>query len=169
MTGYFLIAVLAGVVCAVVANGKGRNAVAWFAIGFLLPLLGIILALVLPAETADTHSSSESSQTTKQTYREDLRMLAVLRDRGVLSEQEFEDKKRLVIAAERAANPVDPAADVAATELAEAKAMLATAQTRHFAKEFEEAKRTYQDLVTRFPSSRQADVARQQLINLKSA
>ena len=168
MVGYFMIAALAGVVCAVVANGKGRNAVAWFAIGFLLPLLGIILALVLPAER-DAQSSIESTPTTKQTYRDDLRMLVVLRDRGVLSEQEFEDKKHLVIAAERAANPVDPVADAAAAELAEAKAMLATAQTRHFAKEFDEAKRTYQNLVTRFPSSKQADVARQQLINLKSA
>jgi len=37
----------AAISCAVAA-GKNRNALGWFFIGFLFPLLGVILAIVLP-------------------------------------------------------------------------------------------------------------------------
>jgi hypothetical protein len=35
------------VICAVLAPGKRRSAVGWFCIGFLIPLIGVILILVL--------------------------------------------------------------------------------------------------------------------------
>jgi len=36
-----------GVICAVVASGKGRSPVGWFLIGFLFSLLGLIILLVI--------------------------------------------------------------------------------------------------------------------------
>jgi hypothetical protein len=170
MVGYLFLSFLAGMVCAVLAAGRGRNVLAWFAIGSFLPVLGIILVLVLPDETVATELSRDpGASVPKQSPREDLRMLAVLRQRGILTDAEFEDKKQLVLAAEKAAAAESVVVDVAAAEQAEAKAMLATAEARHFAKDFSEAKRSYQDLVSRFPSSKQAAVARQQIANLRDA
>lgn len=37
-----------GVICAVIAAGRGRNPIGWFLIGLFLQCLGIILVLVLP-------------------------------------------------------------------------------------------------------------------------
>lgn len=37
-----------GVICAVIANGRGRSAAAWFFIGLLLTCVGLIILLVLP-------------------------------------------------------------------------------------------------------------------------
>ena len=37
-----------GIVCALIANNRGRNAAGWFFIGLLAPCLGIILLLVMP-------------------------------------------------------------------------------------------------------------------------
>ena len=42
-----ILSLFAGVTAAIAA-GKNRNPLGWFAIGFLFPLLGIILASVLP-------------------------------------------------------------------------------------------------------------------------
>lgn len=43
-----MIMLLGGMISAVVASGKNRNAIGWFVIGALFPLLGVILAIVLP-------------------------------------------------------------------------------------------------------------------------
>lgn len=46
-----LLAIIVGVVCgiaaAVVAGNKGRQPLAWFALGFLLPVVGLIAAVVV--------------------------------------------------------------------------------------------------------------------------
>jgi len=44
---------MCGVIAAVVASGKGRSGCGWFAIGFLLGPLGLILSLVVSTETAE--------------------------------------------------------------------------------------------------------------------
>lgn len=45
------IAVVVGVICgiaaAVVAGNKGRHPLLWFGLGFLLPLVGLVAALVI--------------------------------------------------------------------------------------------------------------------------
>jgi hypothetical protein len=56
-----------------------------------------------------------------------------------------------------------------ASSSAEAGTLLASAQELHFAKRFAEARVAYQDLVSRFPDSAQATVARQQVANLKGS
>jgi hypothetical protein len=43
---YLIVGLIAGGICAAVASSKGRNAIGWGVIGFLFPLLGIILILV---------------------------------------------------------------------------------------------------------------------------
>lgn len=171
MAAYFVIAMLGGMICAVLAGGKGRNVLGWFVIGFLLPLIGVILVVVLPEEGTAPPTHHEPKRTTS-TYLDDLQKLADLRERGILTEQEFEDKKRLVMASAptpRAptTSTAEPATSIPEIHQAEAKAMLGAAQKRHFAKEFGDAKRLYEDIVSRFPSTKQAAVARQQLINLK--
>ena len=44
----FVICLAFGVVSAVIANGRGRSAAAWFFIGFFLSCIGLILLLCLP-------------------------------------------------------------------------------------------------------------------------
>jgi hypothetical protein len=44
----FFVLALFGTVTALLAHSKNRNPVGWFAIGFLFPLFGIILSIVLP-------------------------------------------------------------------------------------------------------------------------
>ena len=43
-----LVWVLFGVICAAIANTRGRSAVAWFFIGLFLQVIALILVLVLP-------------------------------------------------------------------------------------------------------------------------
>ena len=44
---YLVVGLFGGVICAVLAPGKRRSAAGWFCIGFLIPLIGVILILVL--------------------------------------------------------------------------------------------------------------------------
>jgi Short C-terminal domain len=169
MAIYFVAAILGGIVCAFLATSQNRNPFGWFVIGFLLPLVGVILLFVLP-DPASAGLAAPAAQ--PSTYVDDLKKLADLRDRGVLSAEEFDEKKRLILQqSERAPaakeRTVVPTAETPADD-AEAKALLAIAQEHHFAKEFADAKREYQALVSRFPESKQAATARQQLINLRS-
>lgn len=61
-----------------------------------------------------------------------------------------------------------PAIPEAQRDSEAAKALLRTAQDHHFAKQFAEARQRYTDLVTQFPDTKQATVARQQLENLRN-
>lgn len=82
----------------------------------------------------------------------------------------LEDQSRArdsLSSAERAAPEVDLSAPTADSE--EAKAALRAAQDLHFEKRFGEAKAAYRHLVERFPDTKQAVVARQQLDNLRGA
>ncbi len=51
-------AVLFGCFTSIVAGEKHRNALGWFVIGFIYPLLGLILAIVLPANPAPETEAS---------------------------------------------------------------------------------------------------------------
>ncbi|MDH4267482.1 MAG: zinc ribbon domain-containing protein [Deltaproteobacteria bacterium] len=44
----FLEIIIMGIVCAIIANGKGRNPTGWFFVGLLLNLIGLIMIAVLP-------------------------------------------------------------------------------------------------------------------------
>lgn len=60
MGPYLLVSVLGGVVRAMLASGKQRNVPMWFVIGFLLPLISIVILLVMPGQTTATHVASPS-------------------------------------------------------------------------------------------------------------
>ena len=47
---WVVIWIICGIICTVVAQGKGRDGCGWFALGILLGPLGIILALVVSAD-----------------------------------------------------------------------------------------------------------------------
>lgn len=104
-----LICFIAGVICAIIASGKRRNPVGWFVIGFLLPLIGVILVLVLPPGSSglDTEPMFVAPQTPapdpRQASIDALERLAALRDRGVLTAEEFEAKKKELLEMQPAA------------------------------------------------------------------
>lgn len=50
---YAVIAVGGGVIASTIAKGKGRDAAGWFILGFFLPLIGILLAAVMPPPRKD--------------------------------------------------------------------------------------------------------------------
>ncbi|MCU0724174.1 MAG: DUF4339 domain-containing protein [Planctomycetes bacterium] len=68
-----IIAVVGGVVCAAVAASKGRNAVGWFFFGFLLPLPGIIVVLVV-ANLKTERARFEHAAAERRRLREELRL-----------------------------------------------------------------------------------------------
>lgn len=59
MAIYFVIALIGGVVCGSIASSKGRNPIGWGVIGFLTPLLGLILILVLSDLKAERRRVAE--------------------------------------------------------------------------------------------------------------
>jgi hypothetical protein len=103
-----LVAFLGGLVCAIVASGKRRNAVGWFVIGFLLPLIGVILVLVLPPGSGGIDSDTalmaaapmQPVAAPHQASIDALERLASLRDRGALTTEEFEAKKQELLRAQ---------------------------------------------------------------------
>ncbi|HEX4450363.1 MAG TPA: SHOCT domain-containing protein, partial [Kofleriaceae bacterium] len=100
---YIAIGIIGGFISAFIASGKRRSAAGWFVIGFLLPLIGIILAIVLPAGTNDLEMDAMLATPHLLTVSRDnsievLERLAALRDRGALTAEEFETKKRELLA-----------------------------------------------------------------------
>ena len=45
---YLAVAAILGLIAAIIASNKGRNVVGWFFVGFLLGLIGVIIAAVMP-------------------------------------------------------------------------------------------------------------------------
>lgn len=104
---YLVVGLLGGVICAAIAPSKNRSAIGWFVIGFLIPLIGIILIVVLgPANDGLQPPMAQGFEieapATRATPKEDptqtLAKLASLRDQGVITPDEFEQKKREVLA-----------------------------------------------------------------------
>lgn len=83
-----------GALCALLANNKGRSAVGWFILGFLFPLLGLILVLVLP--------DLKKQQVREARLRDENRRLRerMLKDRQV-ADQRYDQINRRVGAHDR--------------------------------------------------------------------
>ena len=56
-----IFAILYAVACWLIARRKGRNPAVWAILGFLFPLVALILVLLLPAVRSDHEKSPESS------------------------------------------------------------------------------------------------------------
>ena len=48
-----LVPAVFGLLCALVASGRGRNPLGWFVVGFFFPCIGLVILLVLPDLKAD--------------------------------------------------------------------------------------------------------------------
>ena len=110
---YLFIAVLGGMLCGGIATSRGRSGVGWFVIGFLIPVVGLIMILVLPKPTMfddavvtmpepgpfELQQKQIAAQRAKQDQSLDaLSRLAELKDRGAVTAAEFEDKKSELLA-----------------------------------------------------------------------
>jgi hypothetical protein len=110
---YLVIGFIGGVTCAFIASNKRRSAIGWFVIGFLLPLIGVILAIVLPSGANDLEvdamlaapSPGPRPAAFPDASIEALERLAALRDRGALTAEEFETKKQELLAVRPTAMP----------------------------------------------------------------
>ena len=45
---YFIMGLICGVICIFIADWKGRRAWRWFLVGFLLGVIGLIIAICMP-------------------------------------------------------------------------------------------------------------------------
>jgi len=110
---YLFVALLGGLFCSVIAMSRGRSGIGWFVIGFLIPIIGLILILVLPKPTTfddalvmmpepgpfQIQQQRIAAQRAKQDQSLDaLSRLAELKDRGALTAAEFEEKKSELLA-----------------------------------------------------------------------
>jgi hypothetical protein len=110
---YFIVASLGGILCSVIAVSRGRSGIGWFTIGFLIPIIGLILILVLPKPTTlddalvlmpepgplQIQQQKFAAQRAKQDQSLDaLSRLAELKERGALTVAEFEEKKSELLA-----------------------------------------------------------------------
>jgi len=112
MTGVcFTIALIGGVTCAFIAPARQRRPAAWFVIGFLLPLVGLILILVLPpGESLNVAGidlvppppspdlQAKAAAIAREASLDALSKLAEMRERGLITDAEFEGKKRELLA-----------------------------------------------------------------------
>ncbi len=86
----FLAWIALAAVCALIARSKGRNPWAWAGWGLLGGVISVAIILVKsPLGMSSGSASGTRSHETLNLIRE----LADLRDRGILSPQEFEVKK----------------------------------------------------------------------------
>jgi hypothetical protein len=69
---FWIIALIFGTICAVVANGKGRSAVGWFFIGFLFGLIALIIVCII-SDIKEQESKEKAQKQENRRLREQLR------------------------------------------------------------------------------------------------
>ena len=88
-----IIWILFAIACARVANSKGRDQYKWGAIGLLTGIFGLIAVACMKSKKVEPQPAQPAAE-------DDLTRvtrLAELRDRGAISEEEFEYQKSLVL------------------------------------------------------------------------
>jgi len=86
----FVIAFLLALLPAGIARSKGHNFALWYFYALVLFIVALIHALCLQSRKSETVSRTKDISA----YADVLTKLADLRDRGVISDVEFEAKKR---------------------------------------------------------------------------
>lgn len=87
--GYPVAGIVFGAICAVLAQGRGRSALAWFVLGFLFNCLALIIVLVLPDLRDEEGRHVRLSEETRR-LRERVRL-----DRHVADRRHEEVQRRL--------------------------------------------------------------------------
>lgn len=89
-----LIIIGVGVACAIptgiIAQKKGYSFVAFAVLGFFLTLIGLIIAAVLPDKSNDSINKDASVAEALTNYKK-------LLDEGVITQSEFDEKKRRLL------------------------------------------------------------------------
>jgi hypothetical protein len=69
---YLLIAVILGIVCAVIAQSKGRSVVGWFFLGFIFGIFGLVASFIV-SDLKEARAKEEHMETEQRRLREQLR------------------------------------------------------------------------------------------------
>ena len=68
---------LTGIICAIIANQKGRNVIGWFFIGFFFSLIGVVIALVVSnlkeIKAKEEHMEIEQRRLYEQLHQERIK------------------------------------------------------------------------------------------------
>ena len=75
----WIILLIFGIVCALIANSKGRSAIAWFFIGFFFGLIGLIVLLVV-GNLKDARQKEMEMENEQRRLREQLRQERIKND-----------------------------------------------------------------------------------------
>ena len=75
----WIILLIFGIICAAIANSKGRSVVAWFFIGFFFGIFGLIILLVV-GNLKDARQKEMEMQTEQRRLREQLRQERIKND-----------------------------------------------------------------------------------------
>lgn len=76
------------------AEQKGRS---WLAFYWITVLLSPIISIIIVATLPPKHDSSDPKHPSKPDQIENIRRLSQLRDEGILTEEEFQEKKRSLL------------------------------------------------------------------------
>lgn len=106
MITYLSLGIIFGVICAAVASAKNRSPFGWFVIGFIIPVVGVILLLALdePGEMSGSgippldpsqydNEPLPSPRTKKMSQVDELERLVALREKGALTDEEAGAKR----------------------------------------------------------------------------
>lgn len=77
---FLIIAAILGIICALIAHGKGRSAIGWFFIGFFLGLIGLILSIVMP-NLKEQREKEEQMKMEQKRLEEQLRQERIKNER----------------------------------------------------------------------------------------
>jgi hypothetical protein len=108
MMEFIVIWLAMGIITAVAANARGRSGLAWFFLGCLFSFFALLAVLVMPrverqqqgggtAPAAPTPLPSVLSTIPATSAAEEIEKLAQLRDRGILTDAEFQSRKERVL------------------------------------------------------------------------
>ncbi len=86
----FPMSIVWGIICLNIAFEKGRSGVAWFFIGFFLRLIGLVMICCF-------EKLSESEEKGFSCVADEIKKLNDLRAAGILTEEEFNRKKRQLL------------------------------------------------------------------------
>ncbi len=75
----WIILLIFGIICAAIANSKGRSVIAWFFIGFFFHILGLIIVLVV-ANLKDARQKEMEMEHEQRRLREQLRQERIKND-----------------------------------------------------------------------------------------
>ena len=91
--GMVFLWLLFAIFSAIIASSKGRSAVNWFFIGLLFGPFGLVVGLMSPLNNKPQNNNTDTNSLDIQ----DLTDLSNLKDKGILTDEEFETRKNKIL------------------------------------------------------------------------